>query len=398
MKKLILLMLCGLPIVAFSQNKLYLNLNSHNEMTGENYDTDSLHFDSITNYTRQIALSVVAKNAKWDFQTCSKYVLAVIKYEHGDTSSTDILEWMNSTGQIQIDPRPKKQPPLYTYNIADVVTLLDSVGVPDSRTVGGFIYYPYAAEDWTEYLSPVIGTHYGRIWTPRIIWGAGSNPPHTHDAHNFGIWKPLGATDSISFYTHSPTTPIWIEGNGCSAVLYDTTNPIDVFNTVKDVAQKISTGYWPTDRFYSMSVMINQRDFSAAFVTKVNQLLDSINTLVASNQVVWTTIQEKFDTFQTWCTATSHTYSQWECNESPLFTEPIQQFIKPVIYPNPANDLLFVDNVADQPYHITDVNGVSVQTGSIIDGSVNIASIPPGFYVLNINSEADTKRLKFIHR
>ncbi len=278
-----------------------------------------------------------------------------------------------------------------------MVSLIDSVGVPDSRTVGGFIYYPYTSADWTPYLSPITGTHYGRIWNARILWGAGSIPAHSHDAHNFGIWKPLGSTDSTSFFTHSPSTPVWVEGNGCSAVLHDTTDPIDVFNTIKDVAQKISSGYWPTDKFYSMSVMINQRNFSAGFVTKVNRLLDSINTLVAANMVEWATINEKFDTFQAWSTVTSRTHSMWTCEDVPLATAAQAKPGAPLLYPNPARDVLYIDNANNVDYSIAAIDGIIMQKGNSTANGVNITNLPPGFYIINISTEGAITRLRFTH-
>jgi hypothetical protein len=392
MKQLLLFaLLITQHLYLHAQPKLYLNLTSHNEMVGENYDTDSTLFDSSTGFVHDIAQLVILKNAKWNFQTNSKYVLAVLKYQHAATSHSDILEWMNSTGHICIDPRYKTQLPFYTYNIADVVHLLDSAGVPDSKTVGGFIYYPYSSADWAIYSSPVIGTHYGNSWQAEILWGAGSTPPHSHDAHNFGIWKPAGATDSTAFYTHSATANLWVEGNGCSAVLYDTTDPTVVFNAVKEAANNISSGAWPSDKFYCMSVMINQRDFSSTFVSKVSQLIDSVNTLVSSNKVVWSTIREKFDAFQAWCTASSHAYSQWSCESPTLMVQPSNQ-TKLAVYPNPFSNSLTLSGEKRSIYYLTHIDGRAVATG-VSDGvtKLNTQDLAPGTYILRVSSPNNTK-------
>jgi hypothetical protein len=380
-----------------AQPKLYLNLNSHNEMVGESYDTDTASFDTSTFYVHAIAQMVVDKNAKWNFQTNSKYVLAVHKFQDAAVSSTDILEWMVGTGHITIDPRPKTQLPFYDYNISDVAHLLDSAGVPDSKTVGGFIYYPYTAQDWTPYLSTVTGAHYGLPWNAQILWGAGSTPPHTYDAHNFGIWRPSGSSDSTAFYTNSSSGSLWIEGNGCSAVLYDTSSPVAVFNTIKEVANNIATGTWPSDKFYCMSVMINQRDFSGPFVLKVSQLLDSINTLVAENKVVWATIQEKFDTFQAWSTATSHTYSQWGCDQvASLVSMPVETDL--ALYPNPCSNELFLSDEIIGVYRIVDISGRILAEGSTSKNQtiVNLSSLIPGMYILYLADDKSVRRMRFI--
>ncbi|MBX2907198.1 MAG: T9SS type A sorting domain-containing protein [Taibaiella sp.] len=383
----LLIALITISVPALAQPKLYLNLNSHNEMVGENYDTDSTLFVTSTGFVHDIAQLVVLKNAKWNFQTNSKYVLAALKYQHADTSHSDILEWMNSTGHICIDPRYKTQLPFYTYNIADVVHLLDSAGVPDSKTVGGFIYYPYTSADWAIYTSPVIGTHYGNSWQAEILWGAGSTPPHSHDAHNFGIWKPTGATDSVAFFSHSASGDLWVEGNGCSAVLTDTTDPIAVFNVVKEAANNIASGAWPGDKFYCMSMMINQRDFSSSFVNKVSQLIDSVNTLVSENKVVWASIQEKMDTFQTWSTATMNAYSQWSC-ESPTLGIPAFRVKNSTVYPNPFSTELKISAEKGSYYRISQIDGRVVSSGYGDENTeIDTRLLSPGTYILSITNE-----------
>ncbi len=380
---------------AQSQPKLYLNLTSHNEMSGEDYDTDSVLFTTSTGHVRDIAQLVVTKNAKWNFQTNSKYVLAVHKYQHADTSHSDILEWMHNTGRVTIDPRPKKQPPIYNYNIADVVYLLDSAGVPDSRTVGGFLYYPYSSADWTPYLTPVTGVRYGNSWQAQILWGAGSTPPHSHDARNFGIWKPTGATDSVAFFTHNPAGNVWVEGNGCSAVLYDTSNPVAVFNAVKQAANNIASGTWPGNRFYCMSVMINQRDFSAPFTTKVATLLDSINTLVTQNKIVWASIQEKFDTFQTWSTLTGTPYSQWGCDEASLTqTDNMTHEVLPSIT-NPFSGNIPLPFRENTTYYLYDMTGKLLRCGNTANSTtIDTRELADGNYMLHtVNTSINSKHL-----
>jgi hypothetical protein len=146
-----------------------------------------------------------------------------------------------------------------------------------------------------------------------------------------------------------------------------------------------------------MSVMINQRDFSATFVTKVNRLLDSINTLVAANQVVWATINEKFDTFQAWSTATSHAYSQWACEDVPLATTGVEKPMQPTLYPNPAREHLYIDNANDGEYYISAADGHVIQKGFINDNGISISHLPAGFYIINITSGGTSTRLKFTH-
>ena len=257
--------------------KLYLGFVSHNEMVNENYDTDSTLFAASTAVVQQIAQAVITKNARWNFETNSRYPLAVIKWQHGATNANNILKTMYNSGKIQLDCRNKKLLPAYNFNISDVAHLLDSVGVVASKNVGGFLYYPYAQQDWTAYNNTIFGTVFHQPYRAEVLWGAGSTPPHTHDADNFGLWKPTGGTDSVSFFTHKPLGNLWVEGHGCSPIIWDTTNVTNVYNEIKDIADNIASGYYPSNQFYVCTIMLNQRDFTTAYAQKVSALIDLIN-------------------------------------------------------------------------------------------------------------------------
>jgi len=365
--------------------KLYINFTTHNEMANENYDTDSLYFAEKVYFLEKIANTLLAKNVKWNYQTCSKFVLGVLKYQHGATNSADILETLSHSSNISIDPRPKQQPPFYLYNIADVAHLLDSTGVPDSKTVGGFIYFPYNQEDWTAYEMPVTGAVFGNSWQADIIWGGGSIPPHTHDANNFGVWKPAGGADSVSFYSHNPARRLWLVGNGCAYLVDNSADVPAVFSEIKTYATAISNGTLPTNRFYCLSITFNQRDFSETLRAKLGALSDSINTLVDAGSAQWATIQEKRALFQQWSAQNGIPFSQWACGQTAATSldMPEAQPAGLHAFPNPAADVLHLqwpESAVPARLWIFDLAGRLCWEG--LAAEVSLAAFAPGSYRL----------------
>ncbi len=294
---------------------LHLNITSHNEMLDENYVGDPLLFnEAVTNYTAVLGV-VQAHNARWNMQTCSRFVVAALLHQDAHTEPDDIFETLWNSGVVQIDPRNKTISGFPPYDLADVAVLIDSCGAEASHIMGGFLHFPYAMEDWTDYQLPAPGNVLGQPWDIDILWGGGS-PGHINDANDFGVWKPQGGTDSVSFYTHAPGNHLWMVGNGCALVLTDTTPVIDVYNEIAFQVQAISNGVWPSDRFYCESVMMNTRNMGTTLTNKLDSLLDMLDPLVASGDIVWETIGDKFDAFEDWSAQNNIPYSQWDCDSA----------------------------------------------------------------------------------
>ncbi len=296
---------------------LYLNLNSHNEMTGtEDYVSNVTLFNNNVTWLTQIKNSVVSHNAKWDFQTCSRFVIAALQHQSASTSSADILDVLEGGG-VSIDPRGKTAFG-YPYNIADVAHLLDSCGSPASAIVGGFLYWPYAGEDWTQYQLPVNGVVYDDPWQADIVWGGGSLPPHTHDANTFGVWKPQAGTDSASFYTHAPANHVWLVGNGCAPQVDPAVAATSIAAEIIQHAVMIRTGAWPRSKFYSESLQFNQRDLSNPLVAKIDSVLALLEPYASAGLITWATTGQKKPLFDAWSISSGSAYSQWNCGQGVL--------------------------------------------------------------------------------
>ncbi len=413
--------------------KLYFTITSHNEMVSapnpnaEPYDTaPSYTFYVQTRDTlRKIVDMIYTKNAKYNLQTCQKFVFGCLHKELAATTNTDILQYSYELGGapfgrvVEIDPRYKTESPNYLYNMADVAHLIDSTGAKSSKTVGGFVYLntstsSYTAGDWTTYTTSIPGTFGQPAWQASILWGAGSSPPHTNDADNFGTWKPRGKTDSVDFYCHNPAAPVWVQGNGCSFVLTPTTNVQSMIAQIRSEATKIKNGTYPANKFYNGHLMIDFKDFkntsfpSFQMRTQLGVMIDSINVMVGQGKIVWATISQKQDTFNLWSATTSIAYSQWRCGQTTTLAPTcnlasVTEFSKDdgifKVYPNPANNELtyeFQSLTGKETYfYVYDNLGREVikkqMTESI--GKVSLDNLPAGLYLINATSTRPKKLL-----
>jgi hypothetical protein len=66
-----------------------------------------------------------------------------------------------------------------------------------------------------------------------------------------------------------------------------------------------------------------------------------------------------------------------------------------VVYPNPANDWLYIDNVTDSEtrYEIYNILGEVVMTGILSDHQLNIQQLASGIYTLRLTND-NTQVLK----
>ena len=67
------------------------------------------------------------------------------------------------------------------------------------------------------------------------------------------------------------------------------------------------------------------------------------------------------------------------------------QLVQPQVYPNPATDRIHVSTINDLLYDLTDVKGRKITEGMTTDGTVNIASLASGCYLLQINNDKIVK-------
>lgn len=373
-----------------STTPIYLNFVTHNEPTDKlEYEKSQADFNTTTSLVREFSNVIINKNASWNLQTSPKYLMGVIKWENAVNSNTDVLESIHNTPQIDVDPRQKTGLG-YNQNIADVAYLLGTIGVSDSKTVGGFIASPSQNADWEKYLSPVKGVVYPNAsWQAEILWGAASFGHQSDDLQNYGIWKPK---DKANFGTHEPKNSAWFIGNGCSNVLFANTNPDSILQNIKNVLRAIEIGKMPANKFYSMTIMTNQRDFSTAYLQKISWLVDSLNTYVKQGKIVWATLREKLDYFDEWSVKQKLAFSQFSCAETPLVTssqEATPGSLEVTVFPNPSHGVVNIQGAQGCQLELFDLAGRRLKSQQLASDNegLDMSSLPRGMFIMRLRSK-----------
>ena len=70
-----------------------------------------------------------------------------------------------------------------------------------------------------------------------------------------------------------------------------------------------------------------------------------------------------------------------------------------VLYPNPATDVLNLSKAsANATYEIYSTAGNLVQKGKVVDAKISITSLPQGVYIISVNDNGSSQKLKFIKK
>ncbi|MBS1494818.1 MAG: T9SS type A sorting domain-containing protein [Bacteroidetes bacterium] len=290
------LLLFIFPVTSFSQVPIYFHVNSHNEEGGNdpNY-SDSTIYTSYRELCRKMADTIAAHSGKWNFQTDWKFVIGALKYDHGtpSTNSKNLLKWLYEDKGFEVDAHHHTGSTISNYNYADVAHLIDSLGFPCSKNVGGF---EWLDTTWQVYERGLRGTTFlSQVWYPNVIWGGGT-PSHTNDLNTYGAWKPKNSTSITNFYINDTTKRVTLIGNGCSTVIADTSNLTPVYNTI---VYAINYAQAHPGKFYSANIMFNIRNLNTTVITKIGQILTMLQPYFASGKLVWKTLTEKYNTYNT---------------------------------------------------------------------------------------------------
>jgi subtilisin-like proprotein convertase family protein len=71
----------------------------------------------------------------------------------------------------------------------------------------------------------------------------------------------------------------------------------------------------------------------------------------------------------------------------------------PIIYPNPATNILNITDASASLFSITNTNGTKVYSGQVIDGTINISSLMPNNYLVKIITEdGNTYTVQFVKK
>jgi hypothetical protein len=397
---------------ASAQAPVYLNLGSHNETS------DPLHYNNVYNdyettktLLLQIADTVEHYGARWNMQVESNFIRGCIAFDTARTNANNFLNWADSQSFIEVDPHNHFIPPFINpYNPTDLNCLLvDSCLLGTARkNLGGFIWRDFTnppcstamAENWSHYnIGTEAGNKFsGQNWRPQVIWGGGS-PSHCEDANTLGIWKPQDAT-SANFYTHTPGNYEVVIGSNCGDgyAIFDTTQITNLINKVVDVINYAQAyGNASTD-FYTLTVMFNFRDLTAAGeIDKISTFIRAMETYENQGKVIWATLTEKYDT---WYSAhTNNEYFIKQCTDMNLGDEMIDISPMVTVYPNPADHEMMVRfpyEYQEANYEIVDLKGQVQAWGTLAGNRISTTQVTNGLYFLRLTVDGNVAIKKIL--
>ncbi len=231
--------------------------------------------------THTLARAIVEKNAAWNLQTDWLYLDSVKKWDTGsvlnDTDGKNIIKYLSelSPKNIVIDAHAHES----KYNYADVVFLLQGLGVKDSKLVGGFIYYPYDKEVWTRFENPVSGVNFPQFsWTADILWGAATSLHQGPDSRVAGLWRPK---DAEHFHEHSPERRLINVGGYTGDE-----------QGIADLLDKLEKGELEEGKMYTVGIFFNQCTLTDEVNNSIIAIIDKYKQDVEKGNLVWATLQD----------------------------------------------------------------------------------------------------------
>ena len=371
----------------FAQTPIvYFNFVTHNE---ETFQWNVPNFYS-ANRTKLISLSNYfnLKGITWNMQSDWVYLNNVIMQDSTffpSTGNKNILRWMHEDKGIEMDPHAHESQYIYP----DVVHLMDSIGLPESKVIGGTIYNDSNGVNiWTNLVDGQYGIIYpNQYWKPDYMMGGGT-PNHVDDLKYFGIWNPQSPT---TYLTHDTSTHIRHLGVGCTIKIWDTSTVAEVVAQINDVVDKVQSGQYPSNGFYLQTIFFEQASLNdLAFYNRVIEIADSAYALVASGVAQWKTFTQ---VTTEWETTYNAQLFQWECGEIVSGVETVTAD-NIIVYPNPVSEKLTIAGNplnGDIEIEIFDLVGRRLHSSKIKSFAnqitIDVNQLPSGIYFYQIVSE-----------
>lgn len=399
------------PMTLSAQNKLYLNLGSHNETNDPfiyNHVSSSTDFNAFKPYLQKLMDSVIAKKVKWNMQVESNFILGVIRWDNGASSTGDILERADTSSYIEVDPHnhfiPGSGLGTNPYNYSDLTKLLDSVGIHDWQVMGGLLWdstnWSHTYDHWDLWNDSVAGNVFPDWkWRADIIWGPGTLS-HADDINGFGLWKPSGATSHSAFTTHNPAKHSVCIGNGCAWVVSDTTtDPTWIINEIRAFTDYAQSQPYSPDKMYAATIQTNFRDYAdAGYLDRVMQILNGIQDYVDAGKIEYKTIQEKYDYWFSLHAFSSSSYHLEECDNISVGVSSVSRDHGLEVFPIPASHELHIKTTYSFfDYSIYDLTGQLIQSNANQNcKTINISDLSAGLYVLQLNHIDGASSVRFV--
>lgn len=379
MKKrfLIPVFLCACTAV-FAQPQVIFNFVSHNEETTQ-WNGPAFY---VNNRAKIISLAndFQSKGITWNLQSDWVYLTNVLTQETPAlmtaTNGKNILRWMHEDKGVEMDPHAHESQYLYP----DVVKLMDSIGLPESKLMGGTIYNDHNGLNiWTNLVDGQYGMIFpDKFWRPDYMMGGGT-PNHVDDLKYYGFWNPQSPSN---YLTHDSNSRLRHMGLGCEMKIQSTTEIAEVMTDIRALIANVQQGLYPSSGIYVQSIFFEQGDLNnVAFYNKLVQVADSVNALVTSGAAQWKTLKQAYSF---WEIQQDAQVFQWECGQLVDSTEPVGDQAE--VYPNPFQGHLAVKNAEPgSRFFLCNTLGQRIWCGTNIDQE-DFSAIPAGVYWLEIQA------------
>jgi hypothetical protein len=370
---------------AWCQPVVYLDFVSHNEETSvwdgnTYYNNNRTKLISLANYFQ-------ARSITWNMQSDWRYLVNVLAKDTPgpSTNNKNILVWMQDDKAVEMDPHAHES----QYFYPDVVKLMDSIGLAQSKLMGGTIYNDSNGINiWTNLSTGQYGNVYPNyFWKPDYMMGGGT-PNHVNDLKYYGIWNPQGPA---AYLTHDTNQRLRHLGVGCSIKIKDTSSVISVVNELKTLIANIQSGAYPANGFYVQTIFFEQGDLNnLSFYNKVLAVADSANAIVNTGKAQWKTLKQAYTI---WETNYNKQPFQWNCGQMTNVGAPNDAHTSIRVFPNPSSGK-FIISVPDKMngsfvLHLCAVTGQSLLSKhlTVPTTELDIIDLSPGLYIYYIHLE-----------
>lgn len=296
-------------LLCTGQPLVYLDFVTHNEETAQWNLTPFYTMNRARLLT--LAEHFQSNGITWNMQSDWVYLTNVLSQETpaliATTGNKNILRWMYEDLGVEMDPHAHESQYIYP----DVAHLMDSIGLPESKVMGGTIHNDNNGMNvWMNLVDGQYGLVFpDAFWRPDYMMGGGT-PNHVNDLKYYGFWNPQ---DTANYLTHDPSSHLRHIGVGCSIKIQDTSSVAYVVGQVQELVDRVQSGVYPPDGFYLQSIFFEQASLNnMAFYNKVVEIADAVNVIVDSGVTQWKTFKQAYTI---WETDYNAQFFQWECGQ-----------------------------------------------------------------------------------
>jgi len=365
-------------ILCSGQPVIYLDFVSHNEETAQ-WNLTPFY---TANRARLVTLAehFQANGITWNMQSDWVYLSNVLSKETPTLTATtgdkNILRWLYEDLGVEMDPHAHESQYLYP----DVAHLMDSIGLPESKVMGGAIHNDNNGMNvWMNLVNGQNGAVFpSAFWQPDYMMGGGT-PNHVNDLKYYGSWNPQ---DTANYLTHDQSSHLRHIGVGCSIKIQDTSTVAYVVGQVQQLVDRVQSGASPSDGFYLQSIFFSQADMNTpAFYAKVVEVADAVNTIVGTGVAQWKTFKQAYTI---WETDYNEQVFQWECGQiaTALNADVAGRTVQ--VYPT-----LFTDRISlrstngEERYELRNSMGQVLWAGKHIERE-DLSDLAQGSYILAV--------------